>query len=606
MTTLTETAGGEAAVPRHATGAPDRFEIVRGLAFAVSALAVALFALQTSDTVSVPVTYLLVPLVAYPMVQLVAREYRRSLLDLVYLVVLFGGLGGVLVFSSSHPLGFIDVFLHLRAAEETVVDGRLALAGDYVSTSFVGLYLVTAALTSLGDLPTTTVARALPLVTLVTTVAVFYHVFVSHFLTQREALLATVIFGINWGVFRFSIEYRTLNVAFLVVLLLLGLFVRGVEVTRRSRETLGLYTLLTVGLVLAHFATTLMYLLFLAVLTATFAVDRRSTRPFAYLLITALVLFVYVGYVSGSLTGFLTTVGRELVGLFAVSAVGTSGGGGSGVAGVTYGRRMFFAEWTVRLLFVASFGVFTLLWLRTRAYIATFVVTAAFVLGGLVVTAVVTGFLLNPGRVLTFFAIPYAVAFAVGLLAVHRIAEPEGTGRVARIRRALRGPTARDATRVVVSVALVLVLLTSVMKFPVDIVGTPEPVRVASPVDEEPHLHIDAQEVDARTFLHRYVSAGDEDIYLYGDQGYNRIMDAFYGYGRPTPETSVTIRDRYACDCGFAVVGQTDPGHDRPVEATHPGGSRVYDNGVVEVFELDRWSEDANRWQRQLQAEGRT
>jgi hypothetical protein len=600
VTTLTtEPAGGEATVSRRAANAPDRFEMVRGLAFAVSVLAVALFALQTSDTVSVPVTYLLVPLVAYPLVQLTHRSYRYSPLDLVYLTVLVGGLGGVLVFSSSYPIGFSDVHIHLRAMAETVVDGRLAITEDYVATSFVALYVVTTALSALGGITPTTVARGLPLVTFVTLTLVFYHVFASRFLTRRETLLATLLFVLNYGVFRFNAEFRTLNLSLVLMLLLLALFVRGIRVTRLSPELLGLYTVLTVGLTAAHFTTTLMYLVLLTVLTASFVVHRRSMHAVTYLLVTALVLFVYVAYVAGSLTGFLLTVQREIAASFLASTVvGESAGGG--IAGVTYGRNMFLIEWTTRILFVAAFGLFGLLWVRERDYFTTFVVVSATSLGLLVVVAALTGFLLNPGRVLTFFAIPYAVAFATGLLVVYRVSGPTTSGWVGRIRRTAQSPAARTVTRVVVAVVLVLVLTNTVMKFPVDVIGSPEPIRTPSAVDEEPQMHIDDDELVARAFVQQYFDGEDERQYLYGDPAFGALMGAFYEYRERPTTVTVQVRDEYACDCGFVVVGETDVGHGAPADTAPAEGSRVYDNGAVEVFELERWTEDNYQWRQRL------
>lgn len=581
--------------------APSRHEVIRSLAFVTSALAVALFVLRVSHVVMLPVTYLIVPLLVYPLTQLAHRPYRYSPLDVVYLTVLVGGLGGVLVFSSAYPIGFGDVHIHLQALAETVVDGHLSIAEEHIATSFVGLYLVTTTLTALGGFPSITVARALPLITFPVVTLAFYHVFVSRFLSRREALLTTMLFVLNYGVFRFNVEYRTLNLSFLLVVLLLALFMRGVRTNRDSPELLGLYTVLTVGLVLSHFATTVMYLVLLTVLTGAFLLHRRSIHSAAHVLITTLVLFTYVAYVSRSLTGFLRTAMREFIASFAASSA-ASGGVGSGVVGVTYGQNMFLIEWTLRLSFVVAFVVFGLLWLRTREQFTTFVVISAVLMGVLTLVAGLTGFLLNPGRVLTFFAIPYSVAFAVGLLVAYRVSEPTGSGWRARLCRAARSPTARNVTYVVVTLVLVLVLVNTLMKFPVDSIGSPEPIRTPGAVDEEPQMHIDNDDLATRAFMNQYSGQNDERQYLYGGSSYSRLMNMFYEYESTPAAFSVRVGEEYTCDCGFAVVGERDWAHGKPVEVAPLTASRIYDNGATEVFELDSWEEDSYQWRRQLTA----
>lgn len=568
------------------TAHPDRgvTDLDRLLLF-VSLLGVATFALRIAGVVAVPAVVLVPGLLAYPLGRLLRREYRPSALDALYVATLFLGLGGVLAFSSAHPVGYSDVQRHIAATLAAVADGRLQFAPE-ISTNFVALYVVVTALAELTGTSVPAVARVFPLVTFVTGLLVFYHGIARRFLDDRAALFAALVFGTNWGVFRFGVEYRTLNVSFFLLLVVTALLVREWLTTHRARENMVVYALLITTLAASHLTTFVFYLVVLTVVVAAFALHRPRRNLLNYLLISVVALFGYVVYVGGLLDSAVRVLGVELLLLVAKLTGETTidnETSAQGLVGLTYGYNMFLAEWLLRGLFVVAFGLFVLGWLRRRDRFGTVVILASGVLGLFVLGTTLVGTLLNPSRVFTFFALPYALAYAGGLLSAftNRV-EPTGERDtptrlepVSRllddIHRLLTGRTARNVVRVLVVVVLVVALTSTMLKFPAYIVGDTEPIRTEQPIDDIPYLQFDGYEVTARDFVvthHR-----GPVTYAYGEE---TVATGFF-YSSVIEQPDDDVADRLD---QFTVVGveyHTD-------ELRAPTADRVYDNGEVRMY----------------------
>ncbi len=568
-------------------------DLQRALLF-VSLLGVAAFALRTASVLSVPTLYLVPMFVAYPLSRLLRGECPPSRLDMLYVATLFLGLGGILAFSSSHPVGYADVQLHIAATLETIVDGRVVFAPES-SVNFVALYVVATALADVTGTSVSAVARLFPLVTFLTSILVFYHGIASRFLDARSALFATFVFGTNWGMFRFGVEFRTLNVALLLLLFVISFLIREWFSTHLSKENIVVYTLLITVLAMSHLTTYAFYLVVLTVVAVAFAFQRPRRSILNYLLISVVALFGYMTYIGGSIRAATVVIGREaLVIMTRLSGDVPTGSASSdtstqGLIGLTYGYNMFLAEWTLRGLFILSFGLFVFGWLRRRDRFGTIVILASGVLGlGVLATSLVATFV-NPSRVLTFFALPYALIYAGGLLWVFHgqhetpvSPDPSTTGRSSlldacyrvhdQVGRVLTGPTARTVVRVIVVLVVLLAVTSTLMKFPAFIVGETEPIRTHQPVDDLPYLQFDGYETSARTFV--LTNHAGPVRYAYGAE--TRATAAFYSSVIDQPDDDIADElDQ------LTVVGVSYHSWSESESELAPNADRIYDNGEV-------------------------
>jgi hypothetical protein len=564
-------------------------------AFAVSAAGAAGVALSASGhlPVPVPVLALLVPVVAYPVARLLLGTDDATILDPVYLACGFAALGGLLAFGAPYPVGFHDVQVHLLAMSETVVDGRIHFA-DTISVNFVGLYLVTTALSLATGLPTSEVARLLPLLTFPLTVLVFYHGIAAYFLPPRGALFAALAFGTNWGVYRFAMEFRTLSLALVFLLLVLALFLRGLDVDRTAPGRLGLYAVLIGGLVVTHFATYVFYLCLLAVLVVAVGLVSPRRAPARYLVLSGIAGYLYTAHVTGTLGSFVGYSSRNLLATLLASSTATESigtGSSKGLVGLTYGPTMFYAEWTVRAAFVLSFGVFVLVWVRRRDRFSNFVALSAGAIGLMLVGTALVGFLLNPGRVMTFFAIPYGLVFGAAVVAVETLRSDRRPfrGRLApldrvlalldRLVRPLAHPHVGRGVRVAFAGVLVLFLVTSTAKLPAGIVGDTDPVRGPVVVDFEPGLDIDGDELALRAYLGDHAD-GARLAVRDATADDSRTMTTFYERALAGPIRTV------GCGCTLFVATLDAPAPGEGPYADVAPGNRVYDDGTRAVYRV--------------------
>lgn len=570
-----------------------RTTIEQRLLFATAAIGAALFALRINGTVTIPALYLVPVLVLYPISRLLREASGSSLLDASYLLVLFVSVGGLLSFSSTYPVGYTDVQGHIAATQLSVTEGRIEFLPQG-SFSFVGLYVVASAVASLTGNTIPDVARVLPLVTFAATLLAFHYGIAQRVMTERQSLLATFLFGTNWGVFRLSIEYRTLNVAFLLVVVAIGLFFNRLKNTHDSTENVLLYVVVIAALTVSHLTTFVFYLLLLGVFTVTTYAHRPRRSLLKQFLISLVLLASYLIYVGGSFESFAITLTAEVTAatasLFTFGGTPTTEPSTKGLVGLTYGYNMFLVEWVLRGLFVLAFGVFFIAWFRRLNRFGTAILLSSIGLGVGVLSATLLSVSINPSRVMTFFAIPYALAYAAGLMYAFT-AEPEtpnhGPGQppyprllvraLDRLNLFLTGRTLRTVSKVLVVVILVLALTSTVAKFPVDIVGPTEPVRGHNPIDELPYLNIDRPEEVARTFL--WTNHDGPVTYLYSTE--SETMKEFYDEWNPAPVADFERRDE------VLVVGTQDPSilqTDPFVASSETFVDRIYDNGEVAIY----------------------
>jgi hypothetical protein len=444
--------------------------------------------------------------VIYPSIVLFQTNHRNRLADVCYLTLFGIGYGGMFTFPAHYPIGYSDVHYHLMASERLLSSNGLDIHTS-ASLSFILLYLFVNTASVALDVPISEVARLLPMLTYTGTIVAFFAFASRSFFDDiRKQLMVTVLFASNWGVFRYSLEFRTLNVALLAGILTLGLMLAMTLQDRGETRLIGLTMFFMIITGLSHL-TTFVFTLFLAVILWVAYFRTTHTRYLAaIMLITGIIIYGYITHFAGNFQSTVYTI------LFAspIDLGGATsrdvGAKSEGAVGLTYGFRLFVVEWIYRGIFLASaiaffFGVV----LKQRRRIDLFLFLSGAGLSAILVFSALLGSSINPGRVFTFFSIPFSIVYVAGLLHY--------------------ADTDRDKIRKAILIIAVFVLaiavLLSGLKLPQYLIGDTDPIRGDAEVDTFGWYIVEQSDLNQRTFLEQY-----GPTYLNYDQ--HRLGSWFY------------------------------------------------------------------------------
>jgi len=460
---------------------------------------------QTLGWILTNVSVFVVFLGSYPVTKLFTAETKRSWFDLGFILLVIPMAGSILAFSSTYPLGFGDVHAHIEATMITVESGFLNPLSR-PSFNLVGLYILADVLSCITGLEMPTIATYLPLFTLTATALMFYRFIDGETKYRGIPLVATYIFIFTWGVFRFIIEYRTLNIGYLFVVTFIGIILKYRSHVRKLRRVSVLLLILGSALAISHFAT---FLFFLLLVTAVYVSGsiKGHKQYYGYTIVYSVItLFTYMTYLGD---GSIISISRFMIVQFAsiVSDTSVSSGRTKGLIGMTYGNSLFLVRWFLRIGFIIAFVTVAVYHRDTKLSWFNFAFIAAGILGGLLFYAATIGFALTPSRVLTFFAIPFAIIYSEGI-------------RIGRISSFTKGLDIRSVLSLLLIcmmfLALVLAPMASIMKFPSNMIGDTEPIRGQEPVDTLSYYEIDNHDVNSRYFLSTYGTEYQSIEILYG------------------------------------------------------------------------------------------
>lgn len=470
----------------------------------VSCIGVLLIILQLRFQLPYPLYVAHAVLVAYPLVVLLQSGCQRTWLDDAYVLIFGVAYGSILSVSTTYPVGYTDVHRHLGASIALIENGTLQIS-ESLSHTAVHLYLLTNFLSRFLDVDIPSVGRVLPPMTFMMTVFAFY-VFLAlpFFSDRRKQLMATLLFASNWGVFRFATEFRTLNVALLFTVVGLGLvllFAQG----RQQKQISALAVLFIASVGLSHFTTFIFTLILLSCLAVAYNGSIDVTHFITWLVVPGAVFYAYINYFAGSfqevLFGTILAAPIDL----GLTTPPSTGPKSEGLVGLTYGFNLFIADWFIRALFIICGLIFTMFLFRHRRRSDIFLFLSAGMLGVMILFSALLGTVLNPGRIFTFFAIPFALIYVIGLFPLLE----------------LRSTQVRRIGKVVVIVLLLTAVLTSGLKFPQGVVGPTEPLRGESPIDDQGSYVIEQSDRETRD----YISSYDLSDITYEN---HRLGSAFY------------------------------------------------------------------------------
>jgi len=489
-------------------------------ALCLSAIASAVLPTHIYFGTPLPIFPILVGLLAYPIaVVWTGSENRR--LDLIFVILFSTTVAFLLAYGFPHPVGFKDVHRHLEFAN--AVGPKLA-HGVIISNTFPALYGLTFTISRVSGLSIESSAQILTGSLFSMTIFLFYVLLTRRFLARSHSkLVATVLFAASWGVFRFMIEYRTLNIS-----LAAGIFFLGVLVNTRWDHRWSICTILGIILLAISQFATFFFIVWIGFCYAVSRVPLNISQRTMY----------YLAIGGCSVIGFLLIIGTFDTfarGLIQIATQHFLPGGPNrartpveNAASMPYGPRVYLLDWVKRGLVGVAAVTVTLLTAISRDRDHFFLVLAGGSVGVILSVAFVTGFALLPPRILTFFAIPAALIVGITIELVDNVPY-------------------RRLQRVGYGIAIFLIVISlslSMVKLPGYIVGETQPLRGDAPVDDEGTFKISESDLHQAVFTESYVVRNvqdDRDRFI--QYFYSPTEDPYYRFTTSAPNECQLVYD---------------------------------------------------------------
>jgi hypothetical protein len=417
----------------------------------------------------------------YPAV-VVAIRSESEVMDSGYLAAVFFSIGGILAYGQQFPVGFGDAYKHTATIVQSFNNGFVQILFTTPSQNFISYYIYIASISSLLDINIVAVAQYAPMMFVFLTVIIFYVMLSRVFNSQGFWLFGTLSFSFMYGVFRFATEFRTLNLGLPLAVMLTAFFL--MELVRKTGWRIRLISfILALSLTISHFGSFFISSHLLLALALVIAWRKKAFAPLAVIIGGVIILFLYMDYLGESLT-FLSLQGvTSLRALILGTGAGPAAEGGLG-SPFRDAILLETIQWSIRVGFIIAASTSGLHWLLTDRDDFRLALFIGLGIMGLATVGSVLGFSvgLNPGRYLTFLAIPYGLVYADGL------------------RIWLTQPRVSDRVKHFAVIILVVFLILSVLPvFPSSIVGPTEPLRESN--GSEPDIyHVSKDDVKAAEF----------------------------------------------------------------------------------------------------------
>mgnify|MGYP000695749841 CR=1 FL=1 len=423
----------------------------------------------------------------YPYGKIKINKTESIKLDIIYTFLLFSVISTIFVVYSKYPIGYFDVFYHFLSTKNIITEGKIVFQSS-PSLNFVGLYLYVNALTSVSNLSLINTIRFFPIFSYLYIIFIFYIFTAKKVLPENMSFFGTLIFGLTWGVYRFSIEYRTLNIAFPAFLLVYSILLNKEKwkITILSRRWVVLLLLFILVLTISHF-TTVIFLWF--VLIVYMASSRRDVKiGLLYLFTSVVTFYLYLFWMSGGFHSAFTIL-ISLIKSVLFKSEEMPPAAPQGAVGLTYGVVIFLIQWVIRGLFLISL-LFYIHSFRKSAEKNYFLLVTFFIFGGMLFYSAVVGAFLNPSRNQTFFAIPYSIIYVLGLQEFIKRVLPEK--QISSRKTKCPG--------MYLFLVVIFLLLTNTSKYPMFIVGDTKPIRGEEAIDHHYFYWIDDLDLSARDY----------------------------------------------------------------------------------------------------------
>lgn len=353
---------------------------------------------------------------AFPAVLFLSTHEGCQKWVIVYVTLLSITIASFLAIRSKYPTGFSDVFVHLRVTQHLYVNGVIEFFSQ-PSVNFVGLYIFGVKMSKVLAIPTEWVAGILPIFTFLLLTSTFIIVCRLFLFRSSDILFATIIFMTSW-VYRFNVEYRTLNVALPLYMATIFFIFKDPEIYPpiRYRIMIGI---LTVGIIISHFTTAVFFIIVVFTITlyyilhglsqdrgTTFTDPKKVRLPFFISTFATLLLLAYMNFLGESFQNLLLST--------VLSGLDTPKGGSPGEEFFSL-ISIKYLSWVAYAGFIVSSLIVGLSYLRNRDRFIGAILAILVPIGVIAVLSRLANVVLNPGRILLYGSVPYAIVYALGL-----------------------------------------------------------------------------------------------------------------------------------------------------------------------------------------------
>lgn len=448
----------------------------------------------------------------YPITVVIFEVQDAQKTHLLYGLIIAASFGSILSAANSVPTGYGDVWYYIRSTQQFVNAGHVSFPTDQ-SGIMVGIFILSTIFSEILNKSIFYVAKILPIFTFLITVSIYFAI-AKYYLSQQYRLLGLLLFFMNWGIFRFSIEFRTLNLALPILLSVVLILVKVNDGDRFGSRFVATSVVLISGLTITDFSVHFFFyaiiISFLIAWVAPSMRDRilrgqlskqvRSKKAAVAIFIlvySAVLVYIYVEFVANrtpDIVFFAPYLSDRILSSFMYDSSVVSSTQSQGLAGKTFGNTVFILRWVLRGLFLFFGVVYLFQAINNRSVNSTWIFISGIVLGSLLIIGTVIGLPISPSRIFLFVAIPYSIVFAGGMETIQSISYFKYNNN--------------NILKCILVLVILLAVFTSVVRFPQEIIGDTEPIRGEEPIDSVRGYKIGGEDISTVLFISENSKSG--------------------------------------------------------------------------------------------------
>lgn len=385
----------------------------------------------------------------------------------------------IFVIRYNNPIG-TDAPVHLEITYSFLNNaGHIIFSNiNTPSLGFPSLYILYTSIMTITNISLSNLAAYLHPALNMLTFLMFYP-FVRNLYNSRISLLAVLLCGWEFTVFKFGFEYRTQSLAIILYLTIILLFsIQNLNVSKDYiHKSIKIILLtLTAGIMITHFVTNVIFILTLLIIATTIIVtyllrwNSDMKISIYYIVFTFIIFIAYMLYIGDFFGGVILFMKSSFMQSFSNEIMSASTSKSKGLVGSIYGPFVFIMTWLTRVAFI----IFSFVFIQKRLFKLKkssdlFIMLWAASLFVLILYISTKGHALNPGRLYNFFAFPWSLINSYGIYYLLK-----------------KSPhSIKSYTKYVSLIFVLMLILTSLLKLPAHIIGDTEPLRGFSSADNE-------------------------------------------------------------------------------------------------------------------------
>lgn len=433
-----------------------------------------------------------VALISVPIILTVSLEKKIKINKILLLIMVFFPIfliNYIYYIKFGLPVGFQDAHAHIIQYEHLFYNGSILFSEvQNISFNFVGFYILHKFIEIISDMDIIWIATVLPpfINVLVTLTA---YLFINRLFSFRVAIIAIMIFGWTDTVLLFGHEFRTQTIGTLFlfeILLVIAIFYYNKEVNSFQKTIIML--LLFGALAITSFISWIFaFIIFISILVAFFIFERKKNILITPLMIiTFCVFFIsYILYIGISLeitvTSMVNLLGTSFTNELSSPEIGQEIYGSF----IRWFMYFFWGIFIIGSIYVLKEILFKKLDILKTVFFISF--STLFLFGFILSTS---SFILNTARIYIVIMILIGTVIAVSILKLLSVIKPQRN---------------KIFIKLLSTFFIILIISTSLAKFPRSIIGETQPIRDYTNIDDYNYWNVDGLDYTPASFSMNYI-----------------------------------------------------------------------------------------------------